>query len=549
MFHRFELWTYSFFINALSLSVPVYVIQALTRYLANGLNATLYSLTFGVIFALILENILRNCRIKSLVKFNSKSKGTEDFFTALGQINFESERVQRLPYFSQRLRAMREQRLTGKIDEQLAIFDLPFHIIFLIVVYTLSPVALVVFLVLAAVGILINYVKSGQALGDKKNLISSRFETDYFDLYLSKNFLTLKLYTNFGEFINKALATEKKIQNLKIQNGLNSLIGNWANQSLTNLLVVLVVFSSAIQIFVGDMQIGTMVALNLLVARSYSPIVNAVKLWRFRNEESLNAEISNILSLKDTNVGQSEIKSYSGRLELRSLSHKYQSQKIHLYENLNFDFKPGSVTVITGSNGTGKTTLFRLLAGIIEPENGSVLIDGINLKQISKIWWRQQLTAVPQEPNFLDGTVLDNLLRARDEVGDDEIARVIKDSGLSKFLDETELGLNSPVDAFAPKHSLGFRKRFALARAMLINGSLVMMDEPTEGLDSDGAQLFYRYLNQCIRSGCTVIVLSHDPAIIRGASTIINLDSRPHPKIISVAKNKVTRDGPEGSKK
>ncbi|MEL0255484.1 MAG: ATP-binding cassette domain-containing protein, partial [Burkholderiaceae bacterium] len=458
-------------------------------------------------------------------------------------------RIQKLPYFSQRLRAMREQRLTGKIDEQLALFDLPFHIIFLVVVYTLSPIALVVFLVLADMGITIYYFKSGQALGDKKNLISSRFETDYFDLYLSKNFLTLKLYTNFGEFINKALTTEKKIQNLNVQNGLNALVGSWANQSLTHLLVVLVVFSSAIQIFDGNMQIGTMVALNLLVARSYSPIVNSVKLWRSRNEESLNAEIANLLSLKDNNVGRSEIKSFSGSLELRSLSHKYQSQKIQLYENFNFVFQPGSVTVITGGNGTGKTTLFRLLAGIIEPENGSILIDGVNLKQISKIWWRTQLTAVPQEPNFLDGTVLDNLLRARDGISDDEIARVIKDSGLSKFLDETELGLESPVDAFAPKHSLGFRKRFALARAMLINGPLVIMDEPTEGLDSDGAQLFYGFLNQCIRASRTVIVLSHDPAIIRGASTIINLDSRPHPKIIPVAKNQVTRDDAEGSKK
>ena len=72
---------------------------------------------------------------------------------------------------------------------------------------------------------------------------------------------------------------------------------------------------------------------------------------------------------------------------------------------------------------------------------------------------------------------------------------------------------------------------------MLINGPLVIMDEPTEGLDSDGAQLFYGFLNQC-RAGRTVIVLSHDPAIIRGASTIINLDSRTHPKIIHVAKNK-----------
>ena len=303
MLHRIELWTYSFFINVLALTVPIYVIQALTRFLANGHNSTLYSLTFGVIVALILENILRNYRIKSLVDFNSKSKATEDFFNALSQINFETERVQTLPYFAQRLRLMREQRLTGRLDKQLALFDLPFHVIFLLVVYVLSPIAFVVFLVLATVGMIINYVKSGQAHEDRKNLVSDRLETDHFELYLSKNFLTLKLYSNFGEFINKALATEKKIQKLNVRNSLNGLIGNWANQSLTSLLVVLVVFSSAIQIFDGDMQIGTMVALNLLVARSYSPIVNAVKVWRFRNEDSLKAEISNILSLKDASVG------------------------------------------------------------------------------------------------------------------------------------------------------------------------------------------------------------------------------------------------------
>ena len=100
---------------------------------------------------------------------------------------------------------------------------------------------------------------------------------------------------------------------------------------------------------------------------------------------------------------------------------------------------------------------------------------------------------------FFGWNSLDNLLGTRDGISDDEIARVIKDSGLSKFLDETELGLNSPVDAFAPKHRLGFRKRFALARAMLINGSLVIMDEPTEGLDQMGP-LFYGFLNQCIRA-------------------------------------------------
>ena len=127
MFYRIELWLYSFFINALALTVPVYVIQALTRYLANGLNATLYSLTFGVIVALILENILRNYRVKTLVQYNRKKRLTEEFFTALRQINFESERIQKLPNFAQRLRLMREQRLTYEVDKQLALFDLFRH--------------------------------------------------------------------------------------------------------------------------------------------------------------------------------------------------------------------------------------------------------------------------------------------------------------------------------------------------------------------------------------------------------------------------------------
>ena len=97
MFHRIELWVYSFFINALALTVPVYVIHALTRYLADGLNATLYSLTFGVIVALILENVLRNFRIKSLVAFNSESKVTEDFHCI--RSNFEVRAGPKLTVF------------------------------------------------------------------------------------------------------------------------------------------------------------------------------------------------------------------------------------------------------------------------------------------------------------------------------------------------------------------------------------------------------------------------------------------------------------------
>ena len=193
------------------------------------------------------------------------------------------------------------------------------------------------------------------------------------------------------------------------------------------------------------------------------------------------------------------------------------------------------MTVITGKNGTGKTTLFKLLTGVIQPQIGTILVDGVNISQLDNNWWRQQVIAVPQEPNFFDGTILENLEAVSDKAEPEEIANAIRTAGLKDFLDKTLDGTNSKLDFPNSRFSLGTRKRIALARAIISDGNFVVMDEPTEGLDADGAQVFYKYLNLCIDRKKTVVVLSHDPAIIKGAAMMINLDSRPFPKVIKVS--------------
>jgi ATP-binding cassette subfamily C protein LapB len=147
-------------------------------------------------------------------------------------------------------------------------------------------------------------------------------------------------------------------------------------------------------------------------------------------------------------------------------------------------------------------------------------------------WWRQQLAAVPQEPNLLDGTLLTNLKALRVNLGDEEIQSALNFVGLDKILNQSNDGLEMNVVSNNSQLSLGIRKRFALARAILINGKVVIMDEPTEGLDDQGAQAFYRYLNRCVEESRTVILLSHDKAIIKGADFVIDLNSKPTPKVV-----------------
>ena len=175
--------------------------------------------------------------------------------------------------------------------------------------------------------------------------------------------------------------------------------------------------------------------------------------------------------------------------------------------------------------------MFNLIAGTLAPSEGRALFDDVNAEQIDHDWWRGQLVAVPQEPEFFHDTIYNNLLSVNSNASSIDISKALSDVGLMSFINQTEDGLDTNLNSNKGQYNLGFRKRLALARASLSKGAIILMDEPTEGLDTAGAKIFYDFLNGSIVDRKTVIVLSHDPAIIRGASTLINLDTKPTPSI------------------
>jgi len=218
-----------------------------------------------------------------------------------------------------------------------------------------------------------------------------------------------------------------------------------------------------------------------------------------------------------------------------------------LFESLSVTLAPGALFVVTGANGAGKTTLARLIVGLIRPSRGQILVDGVDLAQVAPEWWRRQLVYLPQEPSFINGTVRENIMAFNPDLDEQGLNTVIRDAGLEKFFATSHQGFDMKLQAGGRDLPVGIRRRLGLARALAVGGNLVVLDEPTEGLDAEGAQQIGRVMNALNKRGCTIIALSHDANIIKGAPNILDLNSKPVPKLIQAAPgNAKPGEGGEG---
>ena len=264
-----ELFIVSGVITILSLALPVYVIQALTRYLSNGVDETLYALTVGVLITLVIEFLLRQFRRKAIAHSLNQDQDISQSIEALSKVNFESEKIQSLPNLPGAMRAVRSKLVAKNIDRETYLYDLPFTPIFLIIMYLLSPISVLLLLIILIANFIFSL--SQTKISNKFHKLSAPITTlnDSFETQLVKNYSTLFLFSNYRTKLQKfandlVLEREKR---LSVQSSLNldRIMRSWA----VNVLTVLIVFTSSILVFGGEMQVGSLIALNILAARAY----------------------------------------------------------------------------------------------------------------------------------------------------------------------------------------------------------------------------------------------------------------------------------------
>lgn len=537
-----EVAVVSLAINILGLASSLYSIQVLNRYLALGIDGTLLTLTLGALLALALEMLARSARMDVMQWLCAKADKllAEAAFTAITHSSFAA--VESLP------QALRREALGGLAVVQQSfgpqnlatLVDGPFGLLFLLVMFLLSPtLALVTLLLILMVAVLTyaiyiisaaptrDLTRAGLAWSSQQGGLASH--TELVRAFPVRDMLAGKWQESLGDM--KGL----RRQMLSIQ----SFSGNMG-YAATMLLTILVYAVGSREVFAGRLDVGTLIGVNILAARAMSAVTRVLQMVDpvMRGERSLEM-LGQVARLPMERGEGMPLAAWSGRMAFEDMAFAHQRQPTPLFESLRLDVPTSSVIAITGANGTGKTTFARLLVGMLEPTRGRILVDGMDLRQALPAWWRRQLVYLPQEPAFFDGTLRENLSLGDPAVTDEQLINLCREVGLGGYVEGSQDGLLMPVINAGNSIPLGIRRRLALVRALAVNGPLVVLDDPMDGVDASGCQAIAAVLNRLVREGKTIFVMSNEPFIIKAAQVVIDLNSKPVPRIVIAAE---TRD-------
>ena len=523
----------SFFVNILALATPIYVIQVLQRYVAYGVNSTLITLVAGITFVVIFEFFFRNIRHRMTRETEAENTVLSDrvmkkivsiksSFYAL-QKNFRPDIV------TQNLQTIKS---TLNATTTLILIDVPFVLIFLIALFLIHyHLGIITTLFLTIPFIVINFYR--KKINDlNQQSLQIGLNTARLHDNSSSRFESIK-YFNLIEIVKSAWSSliKKSINVTEDLEAQKNIVASFMTSSSALLTVIIIAWGAVLAVD-GEISVGALIGANILAARALAPIVRFVQNIEplYKANHAIN-ELAKFLNLPQDSSDGNQINDFSGKLQISDLQFKYPESKIPIFEGLNIETKAGELLVINGSNGSGKSTLIKSVIRLLEFNRGQIFYDSIEINQLSLDWVRANLIYLPQEPKFVDGTMLNNLL-GQNQIKKDKMTEILRSVDLLDFINSDPKGIDMPLTNRGEDLPFGIRKRIALARALVIGGKLVVLDEPTESIDDRGRKSIYKLINDLLKNKKTLIIATQDEKILNIADCIVNLDVKPIPKII-----------------
>jgi len=296
--------------------------------------------------------------------------------------------------------------------------------------------------------------------------------------------------------------------------------------ALMGIVSAIVMYLGVRQILAGTMTLGTLFSytafLGLLVAPVFQIVAIGTQLTEAltgleRAREVLNEKPEDADPARSVSLGR-----IRGQVRMENVNFTYDSLKGVLHD-INFQAEPGTVTALVGPSGAGKSTIIGLIAGFYVPTAGRVLVDGVDLATVQLPWYRTQLGVVLQETFLFDGTIRENVCFARPDATDEEILAACRIARVDEFAESFEKRYDTVVGERGVKLSGGQKQRVSIARAILADPRILILDEATSSLDSESEALIQEGLRYLMR-GRTTFVIAHRLSTIRRADQILVLE-------------------------
>ncbi|WP_424095590.1 peptide cleavage/export ABC transporter [Moorena producens] len=277
-----------------------------------------------------------------------------------------------------------------------------------------------------------------------------------------------------------------------------------------------------------QLTIGQYVAFNMLIGRVTGPILALVNLWDEFQEILVSVErLNDVLSAKPEENPQEPmlvLPEIKGDVILEDVTFRYsEDEDRNILQNISLQIKAGETIALVGRSGSGKSTLVKLLQGLYHPTNGRILVDGHDIRHISPQSLRSQMGVVPQECFLFSGTIVENITLYRPDFSLDQAVEVAKLAEAHAFIQGMTLGYNTKVGERGSTLSGGQRQRIAIARALLGDPKILILDEATSSLDTESERRFQQNLARISRDRTTFII-AHRLSTVRNADCILVLD-------------------------
>ena len=278
----------------------------------------------------------------------------------------------------------------------------------------------------------------------------------------------------------------------------------------------------------GELTVGQLIAFNMLMGNVFRPFENLIGLWNSFQEVSISLErINDVMGAKPEEPIQNALPilpDIRGHVAFQNVSFRYNAEsEVNTLENISFTIEPGQTIALVGRSGSGKTSLGKLLLGLYPATQGRILIDGYDVSAISKQSLRRQVGLVDQDTFLFGGTIQENIAVGHPGASLEEIKEAAKLAGASGFIEDLPLGYDSSIGEGGGMLSGGQRQRIAIARALVHNPKLLILDEATSSLDPESERIIQQHLNTILNHRST-LVIAHRLSTVRNADRILVLD-------------------------
>tara|TARA_Y100001970_G_C14193311_1_gene836630 strand:- start:368 stop:1975 length:1608 start_codon:yes stop_codon:yes gene_type:complete len=518
-----EILTSSFFVNILALATPIFVIQVLQRYVAYGVTATLITLVVGIIIILIFEFFFRNLRQQIASEFEVYNA------TLSNQIY---EKIYSIPMAFFALKDLRLEKLKTNIQlitnnlnatNLLTFIDAPFSVIFLLAVFFLHYQLGLILTFFLFMPFLFSFILKNEILKKKNDTTLEAIKQSVMFQDAVKKNITIKYFSLMSLTYNAWTSALTRLTNNK---------GNFENKknylssilhSLAAFLTVVIIGWGAVLSVNGELSVGALIGANILAARAIAPIIKFVQTSLvFKEVDASMEELKGILSLPNEQTNGNNLQSYAGGITVDKLSLTYPNSKNPVFENISFKVNAGEIICISGNNGSGKTTLIKMILGILPYTRGNIYFDNIEILQMSVNWIRSNMSYMPQNPEFIDATLIHNILGNK-KIERNILEKAIIDSDLAEFINKHPQGLQLSMQN-SGNLPLGIIKRIAFTRTLLSLNQIFVFDEPTEGLDEKGKTAFKDSIKSLRQAGKTIILATSDADLLALQDSHVDLN-------------------------